>query len=110
MMMTAELSVKRLLTVGDKESFANAPFIYTDEPAYIEPASPEIMAIYDGLLAFETYTAFIDGILDIREGDQLTDAVSGNVYLVRGKLRNWHNIDIQDMTGLVIVKAYHAQN
>lgn len=88
--------VSRLMAVGSNNKLALSTV--TASFGHLQPVANEKVQLVDGVPG-KTYLIFVDGDLDIQEGDQLKDE-SSNVYTVKkGGVTRWKHgaMDFQEV-------------
>lgn len=74
---------------------------YTPFEADIQPATKERVSFFEGRYG-SVYTAFIDVLVDIKEGDQVVALSNGKRYSVKG-VERWQGAGLLDHLELSLV-------
>lgn len=98
-----KISIFRVI-LGAKETYSDTPTV-SDVDCYLEQLDPQVAAILDDQNAFQTFKAYIDGIIDVEISDKIIDADS-ITYIASGVQKFQNNIDTPNQTEIIMVKKY----
>lgn len=100
----ASISSKRLTNANNKESYP-ATFYLSAIECYLEKARPEVAIRWDGVAAYDIFTAYVEGNYDIIISDYVEDD-EGVAYVV-GEIQVFkNNSDVPDSMEITLFKKY----